>query len=93
MPINLFGPPEEAAAQLIAALRCKPGFEGLFPEPDPSQTKPSILAGKPIESSSAATARVEVPYTVPRVREVVETNRALDGSALSGTDCKAERGP
>ena len=34
MPFQLTGPPEEAAAQLIAHLRTLPGFEGLFPEPD-----------------------------------------------------------
>ena len=88
MPFVLQGGPEEAAAQPISHLRSKPGFEGLFPQPDPVQT--SILTGELVEASRAATARVEVSYTVPGVGEIVQTNRALDGSALSGADRKAE---
>ena len=89
MPVQLVGPPEDAAVQLIAHLRTIPGCTKLF-EPDPSQT--SILAGELVECSRAGHAGVEVPYTVPVVREVVETNRALDGSALSGANGEAERG-
>ena len=50
-----------------------------------------ILTRELVKAPRAASARVEVPYTVPGVGEIVQTNRALDGSALSGANGETER--
>ena len=51
-----------------------------------------ILAGEHVGSSGAAAASVEVSQSVSRVREVVETNRALKRSPLRRRNGEAERG-
>ena len=57
-----------------------------------AKNQTSILTGELVEASRAATAGVQVSERVPTMRQIVQTNGALDGSALCGADRETECG-